>query len=143
MYKTKTTTSEIDSNLFFLSPLPVYRIHSVKIQPPVLHPHSPSSSLPLLSVSLSACVCVQTQHRAQRPAVTSDSFTLCPLSMLTREVLCLKGLCYASSPLCLTHTPTHRSLMISKCPQQHIYGSSKYAVALNINVLNSHHNAKE
>lgn len=46
------------------------------------------SSLHLLSVSVSACV--QTQHSAQRPAVTSDSFTLRPLSTLAREVLCFQ-----------------------------------------------------
>lgn len=39
-----------------------------------------TTTLCLGSMSLSARARVQTQHRAQRPAVTSDSFTLCPLS---------------------------------------------------------------
>ncbi len=134
VYKTKTTP-EIDcTNLFSFAPscLPYWKYSRffIPICPPILCPCSVC-----LYLHVCVCVCVQTQHRAQRPAVTSDSFTLCPLSTLTREVLCLKGLCYASSPLPHTHTDplwfltdhnnvnTHKSIIwfIKRCRPQKLF----------------------
>lgn len=97
-------------------------------------------------VSLSVCewsLCVQAQQSAQRLAVTSHSFTLCPLSPLTQEVLCLKGFCQPPPPHVHTHTETP---LIATWPQQcqhthMVYQHTRTTEALTRSAFSFHPNA--